>query len=333
VAIPDYLRKLRSQIGHDAVFMGGVIVVVINDAGEILLQRRSDNGLWGLPGGIMDPGEEPGPAAAREVTEETGIESIPERIIAVYGGADCLVPYPNGDLVQFVDFIMACRPVGGLLAVSDDESLEVGYFGVDQLSALARNDRSHIVRALKNEARTHFRLDAERGKPLMSISDYIRNLRAKIGHDLLLVPGVSGVVINDEGEILLHRRSDNGKWSLPGGAMDPGEEPADALVREIREETGVEVLPERIVGVSSGPDHRITYGNGDEVMILSICFACRPVGGAPQINDDESLEVRYFPLDALPPLEPRHQFRIEQALRNDSRTHFRMNSTQEIDSK
>ena len=157
----------------------------------------------------------------------------------------------------------------------------------------------------------------------MPISNYLRNLRDKVGNTRLFLVGVTGVVINDAGEILLHLRSDNGQWSLPGGALEPGEEPADAVVREVWEETGVKVVPERIVNVSSGADHLVKYPNGDEAIIMSVTFACRPIGGEPCVNDDESLEVRYFSVDTLPQLAERHRFRIEQALRNDSRTHFR----------
>lgn len=165
----------------------------------------------------------------------------------------------------------------------------------------------------------------------MPISEYIRAIRAKIGTDMLFMPGVAGVVINEAGEILLQRRSDNGQWGLPGGAIDPGEEPADAVVREVFEETGVQVIPERLVGIYSGPDFYMRYPNGDEAMILSVAFACRPIAGEPRVNDDESLEVRYFPPDALPPLIDRNVLRIRQALAGDIRTDFRFQGKSQLD--
>ena len=157
----------------------------------------------------------------------------------------------------------------------------------------------------------------------MPISEYLRNLRAKIGHDVLLTPGVAAVIVNDRGEVLLQRRSDDGRWGLPGGAMEPGEEPAETLVREVLEETALRVVPERIVGVYSGPDFRVRYENGDEAVIVSITFACRPGPGEPRVNDDESLELRYFAPDALPVMEPRHLMRIADALAHDPRARFR----------
>ncbi|HYG74266.1 MAG TPA: NUDIX domain-containing protein [Planctomycetota bacterium] len=157
----------------------------------------------------------------------------------------------------------------------------------------------------------------------MPMSDYIRGLRAKIGHDMIFSPGVAGIVINPAGEVLLQRRSDNGQWGIPGGAIDPGEEPADAAAREVFEETGVRVIPERVVGVYGGPDFKFDYPNGDRVMVISITFACRPVSGEPRVNDDECLEVRYFAPDQLPPLHARDVMRIQQALRNDPTTFFK----------
>jgi 8-oxo-dGTP pyrophosphatase MutT (NUDIX family) len=146
----------------------------------------------------------------------------------------------------------------------------------------------------------------------MAIPEYVKGLRAKIGHDLLLVPGVCGIVIDAEGRVLLHRRSDTGAWAVIGGIPEPGEEPADAVVREVGEETGVDVVPERIVGVYTTP--AVVLPNGDRVQSVVTVFRCRPVGGHPHVNDDESLEVRYFRPDELPPLRPDHRLRVQHAL-------------------
>lgn len=158
----------------------------------------------------------------------------------------------------------------------------------------------------------------------MPMSDHIRNLRAKIGNDLLMMPGATAVVLNEDGEILLQRRSDNGEWALPAGAIDPGEEPAETVVREVYEETGLHVIPERIVGVYGGADHMMTYPNGDQVAIITIVFLCHPVGGELRVNDDESLEVGFFSPDALPPMHERYYVRIRAALNNELLADFRM---------
>jgi 8-oxo-dGTP diphosphatase len=152
----------------------------------------------------------------------------------------------------------------------------------------------------------------------------MREMREKIGNDLLMMIGASGVVVNAAGEVLLHRRSDNGRWSLPGGAVDPDEQPADAVVREVFEETGVQVIPVRLIGVYSGAELFFTYADGNQVAITSVAFLCQPVGGEPRINDDESLEVRYFAPDALPDsLLLNHVLRIQHALGDDQAAFFR----------
>jgi 8-oxo-dGTP pyrophosphatase MutT (NUDIX family) len=146
----------------------------------------------------------------------------------------------------------------------------------------------------------------------MGMSSYVRQLREQMGHHLLLLPGVSGLVFNDAREILLQRRSDDGRWGVLGGSLDPGEEPADAVAREVFEETGLRVEPERITGVYVTPV--VAYANGDRAQYVITAFRCRPVSGTPHVHDDESLEVRYFALDELPALRPDHRMRIQHAL-------------------
>src|SRR5689334_9354388 len=133
----------------------------------------------------------------------------------------------------------------------------------------------------------------------MPVSPYIARLRAHIGHDLLMLPSVSAVVRNGAGQVLLARRSDNGRWSLPAGVVDPGEQPADAVLREVFEETGVRATIERIGGVAT---HPVVYPNGDRCEYLNVWFRCRAADPAaqPRVNDDESTEVAWFGPDALP---------------------------------
>ncbi|MFG1813095.1 NUDIX domain-containing protein [Kribbella sp. NPDC049174] len=149
----------------------------------------------------------------------------------------------------------------------------------------------------------------------MATPKFILDLRAKIGHDPLWLTGISGVVLNDAEQVLLVRRADDGRWTLVAGVLEPGEEPAAALVREIQEETSVQVTVERLVSVKTLRPH--TYPNGDQVQYLDLCFRCRPLHGEPRVNDDESLEVSWFPLSALPALSPQEQESIANALSPD----------------
>jgi len=130
--------------------------------------------------------------------------------------------------------------------------------------------------------------------------DFVARLRAHIGHDLLWLSTAAGVVLDSDDNVLLGRRGDTGGWALPGGIIDPAEEPADAAVREIFEETAVLAVPERLVAVTVSP--LMTYPNGDRVQYLELTFRCRSVGGRARVNDTESLEVGWHPLGALPAL-------------------------------
>lgn len=108
-----------------------------------------------------------------------------------------------------------------------------------------------------------------------------------------LVPGASAVVVDRAGRILLHRRDDNELWSIPGGAMKLGERIADTVLREVKEETGLDVAPDAIVGIYSNPQHVVEYADGEVRQQFSVCFACRVVGGDLAVSD-ESLEVGFF---------------------------------------
>lgn len=133
-------------------------------------------------------------------------------------------------------------------------------------------------------------------------SDYILGLREKIGPGLLLMPGAGALVRNAQGHLLLQLREDDGTWSLPGGAVEPGETPARAVVREVREETGLRVRPVRLAGVLGA--QRSTYPNGDEVEYTTVLFDCEVLGGSLSTEDPETARLQWFPPDRLPRLEP-----------------------------
>ncbi|MFC7278574.1 NUDIX hydrolase [Paractinoplanes rhizophilus] len=118
-----------------------------------------------------------------------------------------------------------------------------------------------------------------------------------------VVPSANVVVVNDEGHILLIRRSDNDNWALPGGGMDLGESLPDTAVRETAEETGIDVEVTGLVGIYTDPRHVILYTSNNEArQEFSVVFTARPVGGTPQTSD-ESTEVRWVEpeqIEALP---------------------------------
>ncbi|GGC67279.1 NUDIX domain-containing protein [Hoyosella rhizosphaerae] len=132
----------------------------------------------------------------------------------------------------------------------------------------------------------------------MGIPNYIAELRKHVGTDLLWLSGVSVVIANDDGEVLLARRSDNRLWAVVSGILEPGEEPSCAAQREVLEEIGVRVALDRITSVDVTPV--VTYSNGDQCQYLDICFSAKIVDGTPHVADDENIEVRWFSVNALP---------------------------------
>lgn len=148
MATPEFILKLREKIGHDPLWLIGVTAYVEDAAGRILLGRRVDTGEWALVYGIVDPGEEPARAAAREVREETGVDCVPRALVGVRAGQP--MTYANGDQCRFLDVMFACELDADGNAepfVGDDESLSVGWFAPDELpSPLAASTRERLAR-------------------------------------------------------------------------------------------------------------------------------------------------------------------------------------------
>ena len=135
------------------------------------------------------------------------------------------------------------------------------------------------------------------------MSDYVRALRAKVGTDLLLMPSVHVFIRDAQGRILLVRHVE-GRWQLPGGAVDPGETPSETARRECREELGAAVEPMRLAGVYGGREHRIRYANGDDTAWVASVFEGRIVDGEPAAPEDDEIDaVGWFLPDDLDGLE------------------------------
>ena len=138
----------------------------------------------------------------------------------------------------------------------------------------------------------------------MGIAPHIAVLRAAVGHDLLLLPAVSVLPVDDAGRVLLvrHAGHDDG-WNVLGGAVEPGESPAEAAVREAREETGAEVKLTRLVDVLGGPDYEFSYPNGDRVAYVTALYEARITAGSPAVSDGELSDLAWFGAGELPGLE------------------------------
>lgn len=118
----------------------------------------------------------------------------------------------------------------------------------------------------------------------------------RIGREGKLRLGCSAVIFNEDKKVLLTRRSDNGQWCLPGGAMEPGESVAEACAREVWEETGLRVGVLRLIGVYSDPNRVIVYPDGNKVHIVALSFEAKVIGGELGLSN-ETTEFGYFSLE------------------------------------
>lgn len=152
------------------------------------------------------------------------------------------------------------------------------------------------------------------------IPDFIVEMRELIGHHPLWLPGITAVITRGDGHVLLVKRSDNGAWTPVTGIVDPGEEPAVAAAREALEETGVVISVDRLAATTVLPE--LTYDNGDRAAYLDITFACTWLSGEAYVADDESTDVRWWPIDDLPPMSPHMASRIEAGLADEREARF-----------
>ncbi len=133
--------------------------VIFDDQGRVLLQRRADNGIWGLPGGMLDPGESLEQGAIREVLEETNLHVTVQRLIGIYSDPKqhSIATYPGGNVVQIVTIVFGCEYQSGELAISD-ESTDIGYFAPGNLPEdTVLSHRQRIEDALTNQGQAYVR--------------------------------------------------------------------------------------------------------------------------------------------------------------------------------
>jgi ADP-ribose pyrophosphatase YjhB (NUDIX family) len=138
----------------------------------------------------------------------------------------------------------------------------------------------------------------------VGIAAHIARLRAVVGHELLLVPSVSVLPVDEAGRVLLvrHAGHDDG-WGVLGGAVDVGEPPAAAAVREAREEISADVQLVRLVDVLGGPDYEVSYPSGDRTAYVTAVYEARIISGSPAPGDGEVSELAWFTPGELPSLQ------------------------------
>jgi 8-oxo-dGTP pyrophosphatase MutT (NUDIX family) len=321
--ISPYIHHLRQRVGHDLLQIPSVTILVFDEQNRVLLVKDAGSSQWTTPGGAIDPGEHPADAAVREMWEETNLLVELTHITGIYGGSEFIITYPNSDQVSYFMTVFAARILSGEMRPDQVETLKVAYFAPDDLTTLELSSWKQLVlaNAFRPQPKTRFQPNNWQPAPneirTGGMSDYIRQIRAKVGNESLMSPAVGAIVVNEEGHILLQKRADNGRWALPAGGVEPHESPTQAVIREVWEETGVLVEPVRLVGIYSGPEYNFTFaGSGDRVEVFSVIYFCRPIGGRPEPDGLESVDVAYFAPEALDFLPEKWQRRTADALNN-----------------
>lgn len=158
MAIPDFIVQLRKKIGHDLLWMSGVTAVVLRDGDggvpEVLLVRRADNDAWTPITGIIDPGEQPAVAAAREVLEEAGVIAEPQTLVRVH--AEPPMRHTNGDNAQYLDHTFRFRYVSGDAHPADGENTDAAWFTLAELPPMSTEMLARIDAAVAGEAAALF---------------------------------------------------------------------------------------------------------------------------------------------------------------------------------
>ena len=132
------------------------------------------------------------------------------------------------------------------------------------------------------------------------MSDYIMDLRKIVGKRPLLQCAASVIIINERGELLLGKRTDNQKWGYAGGSMNLGESVEDCARRELLEEMNLIADELEFFMINSGEETHYIYPNGDEVYNVEIIYLCRKYHGDMRPQKSELSELRFFPPDQLP---------------------------------
>ncbi|MFJ2816241.1 NUDIX domain-containing protein [Streptomyces sp. NPDC087294] len=149
----------------------------------------------------------------------------------------------------------------------------------------------------------------------MSRTDYFNDPSAPKANSI--VPAVTAFVLNDADEVLLERRSDNGRWGMPGGVQEIGENISGTVVREVMEETGISVEVVGLVGIFTDPGHVIAFSDGEIRQEFSLCFRARPLSGDIKVSS-ESFEVRWVPRNEVDSLDmsPTTKLRLKEGFRD-----------------
>ncbi len=145
-----YIEEIRKLVGHRPIFMIGATVLLVDEQDRLLMMLRTDSGLWGVPGGALEPEETIEQAAQRETFEEAGLHIRDLALFGVYSGPDLFYRYPNGDEVYNLSVVFTGRPSDGAPAIDPAEHSRMEYFPLDRLPEAVSPPIRRILADFKN---------------------------------------------------------------------------------------------------------------------------------------------------------------------------------------
>ncbi|MEF2279834.1 NUDIX domain-containing protein [Deinococcus sp. YIM 134068] len=303
----SYLSEVRALWGAALLVSVGVSVLIQDEAGRILLQKRGDDGLWGVVGGGLEPGEDFLTAAHRELLEETGLTCPNLALLpleeGLVSGPEFYHRYPNGHEI----YLVGTRAHGTLRASAlahaapDDsgETLDLAWFELDGLPPLSSN----INRANMNILRACVGLPPLPLLPFPEsppLGNHMAALRKVVGPRPLFSPGANVLVTDGRGRLLLLQHGDGDRWTLPGGGLEPGESFGACAQRELLEETGLRSGTLELLHLFAGPQYHFTYPNGDPIHNISVLYRAEGVTGELTMQAGEIDGAAWFAPDNLP---------------------------------
>ncbi|SHE98581.1 NUDIX hydrolase [Clostridium fallax] len=130
---------------------------------------------------------------------------------------------------------------------------------------------------------------------------YVEEMRKLVGHRPLILPGSSVIILDNERRILLQKRCDAKKlWGLPGGLMELGESLEETAIREVKEETGLDIHKLKLLNVFSGKDYYVKLINKDEFYVVNAVFYTKDYSGKMKIDKSEGSDLKFYPIEELP---------------------------------
>jgi ADP-ribose pyrophosphatase YjhB (NUDIX family) len=301
-----YIKYIRQRVGHQLIYLVYAVGVIFDPEGRVLVQRRYEFDWWDLVGGAKEIHETISQCMLREAREECGVEIQIERLLGVYSHPDYIIRYPHGDQVQPWAVAFVCRLTGGEVLPDGKETLSVEFKFLDELLPHPNPIFDRILRDVKQSQTGGMVLE----EPFTTgnTQPYFPILRKVIPRDPIILPGAVALVRDEQGHILVVKRREFPVWDLPGGFSDLGETATHTAIREVQEETGLEIELVRTLGVYSDPAMMYgRYSNGDQVYGVGLLVEGRVSGGHLRTDGDEIAAVGFLSAEAIlaqPDLRP-----------------------------